>query len=207
MHSLRSSAIALVLGIHNQLVSSSSPASDCSCPRVRPLPATQSSCDCSRSGTTHRRGTRRRAGADWDRSAQAEKARKRKEKLQAHRFVTIKVVTDDDVRRHVAAEAFDLVRLDTLAPEHVLKVPKTATWGEVQAQLAAVTGVPAADQCFRRWSARDNGTLRPNAVVPVRSPCRAVPVPYSTLCSILCGLCDTIACMLTLMYWPCRKRA
>jgi hypothetical protein len=100
---------------------------------------------------------------------QAEKVRKRKEKLQAHRFVTIKVATDDDIKAHVAAEAFDLVRLDALNPAHVLKVPKTATWGEVQAQLAVVTGVPPEKQCLRRWEPRANWTVRPTSILPVRS--------------------------------------
>lgn len=99
---------------------------------------------------------------------QADKARKRTEKLQAHRFVTIKVATFADLQRHVKAEAFDLVRLDALDPLHVLKVPKTDTWADVQARVAALTDVPPETQHFCRWLTRDNSTLRPGGALKVR---------------------------------------
>jgi len=98
---------------------------------------------------------------------QRDKERKRHEKLQAHRFVTLKVVTDAAISAHVRQAAFDLVRLDDLAAAHTLKVPKTDTWQQVAAQIEASTGVPASKQVYWRWQARNNGTCRPAELLTV----------------------------------------
>lgn len=101
---------------------------------------------------------------------QARKDEKRREKMQAHRFVTVKVVTDEDVAAHVLAEAFDVVKCDgarsaAVIEERVFKVDKCEPWGAVRERIAAATGVPPDRQRLWRLYSRPNGTFRPQQLL------------------------------------------
>ncbi|KAI9103187.1 cysteine proteinase [Phlyctochytrium arcticum] len=87
-----------------------------------------------------------------------------RERDEAHKFLQIKVLTDDQIARHVG---FDLWNFnDVTAPISSFKVPKQDTFAAFKDHLAQKLGVTP--EKFRVWTlvGRQNRTIRPDAPIP-----------------------------------------
>jgi ubiquitin carboxyl-terminal hydrolase 7 len=118
----------------------------------------------------------------------AEKARKDKEKRDAHLYTVVKVARDADIAARVCARdgaAFDLVEHDKVT--HI-RVEKGAPFSAFKALAAEQLGVPVEAQRWWLWSKRQNATFRPSRAItaaeestPVsairESPASAAPLP------------------------------
>eukprot|EP00892_Ulva_mutabilis_P002888 jgi/Ulvmu1/125/UM001_0129.1 len=95
----------------------------------------------------------------------AAKEHKRRERMQAHRYVTFKVLTKAIVQEHVKKQAFNLVDLKQLPEKNTLKLEKTCTWGEAMERIGKVSGVPPALQLYWQCAERENGTFHPCQII------------------------------------------
>eukprot|EP01111_Echinosteliopsis_oligospora_P012912 TRINITY_DN4502_c0_g1_i1.p1 TRINITY_DN4502_c0_g1~~TRINITY_DN4502_c0_g1_i1.p1 ORF type:complete len:1110 (+),score=317.42 TRINITY_DN4502_c0_g1_i1:80-3409(+) len=85
---------------------------------------------------------------------------KRKEKEEAHLFMTLKIATDKDLAKHHKS---DLIRWDAV---QCLKVRKTSSLKDIRKDVIAPSlGVPFERQRFWTWVSRQNKTTRPDTLI------------------------------------------
>uniref|UniRef100_A0A7S2Z4X2 ubiquitinyl hydrolase 1 n=1 Tax=Chloropicon laureae TaxID=464258 RepID=A0A7S2Z4X2_9CHLO len=96
---------------------------------------------------------------------QEEKERRKKEKQEAHLYTYVKIATDKDMAGQIGQQThFDLVDFEN--PDITkLRVPKQAHFSEVKAQVENALGIPARQQRFWMWAARENATYRPSRLI------------------------------------------
>ncbi|KAL4539456.1 hypothetical protein Ndes2437B_g02171 [Nannochloris sp. 'desiccata'] len=90
-----------------------------------------------------------------------EKARRRKERAEAHLYTMVRIATDDDLKKQIGKTTFfDLVDFDQVALQFKLSKMKD-TFSEVEKLVEERLGVSVADQRYWRWARRTNETVRP----------------------------------------------
>ena len=96
---------------------------------------------------------------------QAEKARKKKERLEAHLYTVVHVATSADLRTQIGSERFfDLVNHDNVAS---LRIKKENTLLELKQDIWRLTGVRPVEQRLWMWARRQNHTFRPDRPLQV----------------------------------------
>jgi ubiquitin carboxyl-terminal hydrolase 7 len=92
----------------------------------------------------------------FDAEEQAEELKK-KEKAEAHLYMTLRVATDNDLRSHVK---FDLVRFENVKE---FRVKKASSLKDFKKVVHEQYGVPPEHQRYWNWVSRQNKTYRPDA--------------------------------------------
>lgn len=82
---------------------------------------------------------------------------KKKEKAEAHLYMSLRIATDNDLR---AWTKFDLVRFDLVKE---FRVKKASSLKEFKKVVHEFYGVPPEHQRYWNWVSRQNKTLRPDA--------------------------------------------
>jgi ubiquitin carboxyl-terminal hydrolase 7 len=88
--------------------------------------------------------------------------RKRKEREELHLYLSIKVISDMDMKMHSGFDLFDFDHMPCLS----FKVKKDNTFADVKKLISQETGLQESQ--FRLWSMimRQNKTLRPDQPIP-----------------------------------------
>ncbi len=98
------------------------------------------------------------------RAEEAARELEKKEAAEAHLYVRLTVVTDEDIKSQVNSELFmdlvDLSRLDTS-----MKLPKKMQFGEVKRMMEDKTGIPVDQQRYWRITMNKHGAVRPQDLV------------------------------------------
>lgn len=91
---------------------------------------------------------------------QAEKQRKKKERLEAHLYTVVRVATRDDLRKQIGDERFfDLVDHESCA---CIRIKKEHTLLQLKQDIWRLTGVRPTQQRLWMWAKRQNHTFRPD---------------------------------------------
>lgn len=91
---------------------------------------------------------------------QAEKARKKKERLEAHLYTIVHVATSDDLRKQIGTDRFfDLVNHEKVSS---LRIKKEHTLLQLKQEIWRLTGVRPSHQRLWMWARRQNHTFRPD---------------------------------------------
>ena len=91
---------------------------------------------------------------------QAEKARKKKERLEAHLYTVVHLATANDLTAQIGSDRFfDLVNHDNVRS---LRIKKEHTLLQLKQQVWRLTGVRPAQQRLWMWARRQNHTVRPD---------------------------------------------
>ena len=100
---------------------------------------------------------------------QVQKERRRKEKQEAHLYVTVRLATDKALAAQVGHHShFDLIDFElTDGPASVLQIrkPKSLAFRDFKAQIQEELGVPVKGQRYWQWSQRQNRTYRPSKII------------------------------------------
>lgn len=98
-----------------------------------------------------------------------EKERLKREKAEAHLYTMVRIATDEDIKAQIGhTKSFDLVDMDAVGL--TLKMKKSATFAEVQAEVTKRLNLPPEQQRYWQWAFRRNETFRPAKVLVVDSP-------------------------------------
>mmetsp|Transcript_41401 Transcript_41401/g.100498 ORF Transcript_41401/g.100498 Transcript_41401/m.100498 type:complete len:1169 (+) Transcript_41401:70-3576(+) len=91
---------------------------------------------------------------------QQEKARKKKERLEAHLYTVVHVATADDLKKQIGTDRFfDLVNHDKVSS---LRIKKEHTLLQLKQEIWRLTGVRPSHQRLWLWARRQNHTMRPD---------------------------------------------
>ncbi|KAK9819401.1 hypothetical protein WJX81_005916 [Elliptochloris bilobata] len=91
----------------------------------------------------------------------AEKERRRREKLEAHLYLQVRVATSKDLKELIGSKVFfDLVDFEQVK---ALRVKKQMLFRDFRQMAAEELGVPVERQRWWKWAKRQNGTLRPTS--------------------------------------------
>ena len=100
---------------------------------------------------------------------QVQKERRRKEKQEAHLYVTVRLATDKALAAQVGHHShFDLIDFELAdGPASVLQIrkPKSLAFRDFKAQIQEELGVPVKGQRYWQWSQRQNRTYRPSKII------------------------------------------
>jgi len=104
---------------------------------------------------------------------QEAKDRTRKERAEAHLYTMVRIATDEDLRSQIGhPRFFDLVDFDAVSLK--VKVARKAEFTEVQNEVLRHLGVSVEKQRYWKWHGRQNGTYRPDGLLPLDSPAGGV---------------------------------
>ena len=91
---------------------------------------------------------------------QVEKARKKKERLEAHLYTVVRVATSTDLKAQIGTDRFfDLVNHENVA---TLRIKKEFTLLQLKQEIWRMTGVMPCEQRLWMWARRQNHTFRPD---------------------------------------------
>lgn len=83
---------------------------------------------------------------------------RRKEKAEAHLYMTLRILTEDDLSGHQGNDLYDIEKVHY----REMRVKKEATLKEVMDQLAEITKYPTDHMRLWPMSPRSNQTMRPS---------------------------------------------
>ena len=110
---------------------------------------------------------------------QAEKARKKKERMEAHLYTVVRVATAKDLAQQIGGERyFDLVSHEEIGTS--LRIKKENTLLEVKQEIWRATGVRPTQQRLWVWAKRQNHTFRPDKPLQARNSAQ--------FCAIICAI-------------------
>ena len=91
---------------------------------------------------------------------QEEKAKKKKERMEAHLYTVVRIATQADLKSQIGSERFfDLVNHEQVAS---LRIKKEHTLLQLKQEIWRMTGVLPTEQRLWMWARRQNHTFRPD---------------------------------------------